>query len=103
MRGVDPYVAFFDLLIEEVENASLMLWTSHSFTDDVITLCLRQPQCAVMSGTKALASYGDLQDHIGALSGYDCAARFFQHYVRDLKVWPLARRFAGSRHCPRSG
>ncbi|TAL89369.1 MAG: D-aminoacylase [Candidimonas sp.] len=89
IRGTDPYDALFDLLIEEGENASRMLWTSHSFTDDDIVHCLRQPECAVISDTQALAPYGVLKDHIGSLSGYGWAARFLQHYVRDLKVLPL--------------
>jgi N-acyl-D-aspartate/D-glutamate deacylase len=89
MRGVDPYDAVFDLLIEEDEYALGMLWTSHSFTDNDINNCLRQSDCSVISDTLALAPYGALKDHIGSISGYGWAARFLQYYVRDLKILPL--------------
>jgi len=90
IRGVDPYDAVFDLLIEEEENMARMLWTSHAFKDADIDLCLQQPQCAVISDTAALAPYGPLKNHIGSLSGYGWAARFLQNYVRDRGVLPLA-------------
>jgi N-acyl-D-aspartate/D-glutamate deacylase len=42
IRGIDPYDAVFDILIEEEEYLTRALWTSHSFTDDDIDLCLQQ-------------------------------------------------------------
>ena len=66
-----------------------LLWTSHSFTDDDIELCLRQPECAVISDTLALAPYGDLQDRVGSISGYGWAARFLSLYVRQRNVLSL--------------
>lgn len=89
-RGKDPFDAVFDLLLEEGENVSQLMWTSHSFQDSEIKLCLEQPHCAVMSDTLALAPYGALKDHIGSLAGYGWAARFLQTYVRDDEVMPLA-------------
>lgn len=89
IRGVDPYDAVLDLLIEEAENLPRLLWTSHAFREDDIDLCLAQPECGVISDTTALAPYGVLQDNIGSLSGYGWAARFLQRYVRDRRVLPL--------------
>jgi N-acyl-D-aspartate/D-glutamate deacylase len=89
MRGVDPYDAVFDLLIEEAHNMSRLLWTSHAFREADIDLCLSQPECAVISDTAALAPDGVLKDHIGSLSGYGWAARFLQRYVHDRGVLPL--------------
>lgn len=89
-RGKEPFEALFDLLLEEGENLHHLMWTSHSFRDDDIELCLQQPECVVISDTLALAPYGALEHHIGSLSGYGWAARFLQHYVRDRKVVPLA-------------
>ena len=90
MRGVDPYDAVLDILIEEGENLLSTMWTSRSFRDDDLDLCLQQPECAVISDTVAIANDGVLKDHIGSLSGYGWAARFLQHYVRDRAVLSLA-------------
>lgn len=90
MRGVDPYDAVLDILLEEGENLMACMWSSKSFRDDDIDLCLTQPECAVISDTVALANDGVLKDQLGSLSGYGWAARFLQHYVRDRKVIALA-------------
>jgi len=89
-RGKEPFDALFDLLLEEGENMNHLMWTSHSFRDEDIRLCLEQPECVVISDTLALAPHGPLKHHIGSLSGYGWAARFLQHYVRDRNVIPLA-------------
>lgn len=90
MRGVDPYDAVLDILIEEGENLMAAMWTSKSFRNDDLDLCLAQPECAVISDTVACANDGILKDHLGSLSGYGWAARFLQHYVRDRAVLSLA-------------
>ena len=97
MRGVDPYDAVFDILLEEGENLMATMWTSRSFRDSDVDLCLRQAECAVISDTVAIANDGILKDHIGSLSGYGWAARFLQHYVRDRGILTLAQR-AGQDH-----
>ena len=89
MRGVDPYDAVLDLLLEESDNLTGLIWSSKSFKDDDVDLCLRQPECAVISDTVAVANEGILKDHVGSLSGYGWAARFLQYYVRDRKVLGL--------------
>ena len=90
LRGVDPYDAVLDILLEEADNLTGVMWSSKSFRDADIELCLRQPECAVISDTAALANEGILADHLGSLSGYGWAARFLQHYVRDRQVLSLA-------------
>lgn len=90
MRGVDPYDAVLDILIEEGENLMATMWTSKSFRNDDLDLCLAQPECAVISDTVATANDGILKDHLGSLSGYGWAARFLQHYVRDRAILSLA-------------
>ena len=89
-RNVDPYDAVLDLLREEGEGLHHLLWTSHSFSDDDIQLCLKQDQCAVISDTLALSPYGPLENHIGSLSGYGWAARFLGTYVRDQCIISLS-------------
>ncbi len=89
-RGVDPYDAVLDLLREEGEGLNGMLWTSRSFSQDDIRMCLRQPECAVISDTLALAPHGPLENQIGSLSGYGWAARFLGAYVRDDGLLTLA-------------
>jgi N-acyl-D-aspartate/D-glutamate deacylase len=89
IRGVDPYDALMDMLIEEGEDAPRMMWATRSFTDRDIEMAIRDSQCAVISDTAALAPYGALKDHLFSLSGYGWAARFLQYYVRDRKVLPL--------------
>lgn len=88
-RGVDPYDAAMDLLLEEAENMTHLMWTSQSFSEADISLALSQPDCVVISDTLALAPYGCLKHHIGSLSGYGWAARFLQHYVREHAVMSL--------------
>jgi N-acyl-D-aspartate/D-glutamate deacylase len=88
-RGKDPYDCVFDLLLEE-EQMDALLWTSQSFSEGDIRLCLQQPECGVISDTLALAPYGVLKDHIGSLSGYGWAARFLQNYVRTNAVMSLS-------------
>ncbi len=89
MRGVDPYDAVLDIMLEEGDNLMGALWSSKSFLDSDIDLCLQQPECAVISDTVAVANDGILKDHVGSLSGYGWAARFLQYYVRDRAVLGL--------------
>ena len=89
MRNTHPYDAVLDILLEEGENLMGCFWTSKSFRDDDINLCLSQPECAVISDTIAIANDGILKDHIGSLSGYGWAARFLQYYVRDRRILSL--------------
>ena len=89
MRNTSPFDAAFDLLEEEGERMGSLLWTSHSFSDDDIDLCLSQPECAVISDTLALAPYGALANYVGSISGYGWAARFLGRYVRERNVLSL--------------
>ena len=89
MRNTSPFDAALDLIEEEGERMGGLLWTSHNFDDDDIELCLRQPECAVMSDTLALAPYGALAKHVGSVSGYGWAARFLGSYVRERNVLSL--------------
>ena len=88
-RNTTPFDAALDLMLEEGERMGSLLWTSHSFNDDDIELCLNQPECAVISDTLALAPYGELKDHVGSISGYGWAARFLGLYVRDRRILSL--------------
>ena len=90
MRNCHPYDAVLDILLEEGQDMMSCMWTSKSFRDDDVELCLDQPECAVISDTAAIANEGILKDHIGSLSGYGWAARFLQYYVRDRSVLDLA-------------
>ena len=89
IRNTSPFDAALDLMEEEGERMGGLLWTSHSFSDDDIDLCLRQPECAVISDTLALAPYGALEKYVGSVSGYGWAARFLGLYVRDRHVLSL--------------
>lgn len=97
-RGVDPYDAVMDMLIEEGPDAPRMMWATQSFSDREIEMFMRDSACAVISDTAALAPDGALKDQLFSLSGYGWAARFLQHYVRDRQVLPLSeaiRRITG--------
>ena len=94
MRNCHPYDAVLDILLEEGENLMACMWSSKSFRNSDLELCLDQPECAVISDTVAIANEGILKDHIGSLSGYGWAARFIQHYVRDRGVLSLAQGIA---------
>ena len=89
MRNTSPFDAALDLVEEEGEHMGSLMWTSHSFSDDDIELCLQQSECAVISDTLALAPYGPLGKMVGSVSGYGWAARFLGSYVRDRNVLSL--------------
>ena len=88
-RGIDPYDALMDMLIEEGDDAPRLMWATQSFSESEIEMFMRDSACAVISDTAALAPDGVLADQLFSLSGYGWAARFLQHYVRDRKVLPL--------------
>ena len=88
-RKKDPYDVVLDLLLEEGEAMPQLLWTSHSFKESELDLCLQQPECAVISDTLAMAPYGELSQQLGSLSGYGWAPRFLRHFVRERKVLTL--------------
>ena len=94
MRNCHPYDAVLDILLEEGSDMMSCMWTSKSFRDSDVDLCLNQPECAVISDTVATANEGVLKDHLGSLSGYGWAARFLQYYVRDRGVLTLAEGLA---------
>ncbi|WP_170610660.1 N-acyl-D-amino-acid deacylase family protein [Ruegeria arenilitoris] len=94
MRNCHPYDAVLDILLEEGENLMACMWSSKSFRNSDLELCLDQPECAVISDTVAIANEGILKDHVGSLSGYGWAARFFQYFVRDRQVLTLAEGIA---------
>jgi len=100
MRGVDPYDAVLDILLEEGDNLMSTMWSSKSFRDSDLDLCLQQPECAVISDTVAIANDGILKDHIGSLSGYGWAARFLQYYVRDRQILSLPEGIAKITRIP---
>jgi N-acyl-D-aspartate/D-glutamate deacylase len=89
-RGVDPYDALMDMLIEEGEDATRLMWATQSFSEQEIEMFMRDSACAVISDTAALAPDGALADQLFSLSGYGWAARFLQHYVRNRQVMSLA-------------
>ncbi len=88
-RGVDPYDAVMDMLIEEGDDAPRLMWATQSFSEREIELFMRDSACAVISDTAALAPDGPLAGQLFSLSGYGWAARFLQHYVRDRQVLSL--------------
>ena len=89
-RGVDPYDAYFDILIEEGEHLPQALWTSHSFNDADICMCMHESKCIVMSDTLAVSKRGPLKGTIGSLSGYGWTARLLGHFVRERGILSLA-------------
>jgi N-acyl-D-amino-acid deacylase len=89
LRGVDPYDAAYDLLIEEGVGLPGLMWTSRSFKDSDVCMCLRDARCMVMSDTLAVSPHGPLKDVIGSLSGYGWTARLLGHYVRERGVLSL--------------
>ena len=86
MRGVDPYDALMDMLIEEDDAAGRMMWATRSFREADVEMAMRDPSCAVISDTAALSPEGKLGQQLFSLSGYGWAPRFLQYYVRDRKV-----------------
>ncbi|WP_299546700.1 amidohydrolase family protein [uncultured Tateyamaria sp.] len=94
MRNCHPYDAVLDILLEEGENLMACMWSSKSFRNSDVELCLAQPECAVISDTVTIANEEILKDHVGSLSGYGWAARFLQYYVRDRRALGLGEGIA---------
>jgi N-acyl-D-amino-acid deacylase len=89
-RNTDPFDAALDmLLLEEGEGLTEMLWTSHSFSEDDVRLCIEQPDCIVMSDTLTLSRHSAMQPVIGSLSGFGWTARLLGHYARNARVLSL--------------
>lgn len=88
-RGIDPFDAVFELLIEEGKNMNQMVWTSRNFSDQDVCMCMRESNCSIMSDTLAVSRRGPFKDTIGSLSGYGWTARLIGHYVRERKVLSL--------------
>ena len=86
MRGIDPYDLVFDLLLEEGPAMYQLLWTSNSFSQADLQLCLEQNECAVISDTLALAPYGPLEKKVGSLSGYGWTPEFLNKYVNEKNI-----------------
>ncbi len=93
-RGIDPYDAVFDILFEEGQGLSSVMWTSRSFSDADVCMCLRETDSMVMSDTLALTDRGPLNGTIGSLSGYGWTARLLGHYVRDRQIISLPEAIA---------
>ena len=104
MRNTSPFDAALDLLQEEGERMGGLLWTSHSFSDDDIELCLTPAWlCSDIrhAGASTLRRAGEVPS--GSVSGYGWAARFLGLYVRERNVLPLAGRHPPHHgRCPRS-
>ena len=90
-RGVDPYDAVMDMLIEEGDDAPRLMWATQSFNEQEIELFMTDSSCAVISDTAALAPDGELAEQLFSLSGYGWAARFLQRYVREKRVLSLSQ------------
>lgn len=88
-RGTSPYDTVFDLLIEAGPAMNSMLWTSRSFFDADLDMCVKRADCGIMSDSFALSLTGPTKDVIGSLAGYGWVARFLEHYVRDRKLISL--------------
>ena len=69
MRNCHPYDAVLDILLEEGENIMACMWSSKSFRNSDVDLCLEQDECAVISDTVAIANDGILKDHLCGFSG----------------------------------
>jgi len=87
MRGVDPFDAYFDLIIEERGEVSALF---NYIEEDDIRAVLKHPLMMICSDGLALASYGVL----GRINGYSpCSygeyAYILERYVREEKVLTL--------------
>lgn len=87
--GVDPLDAVLDILYYEGDNLYNATWTSRSFFEDDVKLCLKQQHCGVISDNIALAPYGQLKNTQWSPTSYNWTARLFEHYVRDQNVITL--------------
>ncbi|MBT8333337.1 MAG: amidohydrolase family protein, partial [Deltaproteobacteria bacterium] len=87
--NLDPYEAALDILLQEKDNLYNATWTSQSFSDHDITLCLQQPTCGVISDNIALAPYGKLKNTRWSPISYNWTARFFEKYVKNQQILTL--------------
>ena len=90
IRGDDPYDAALDMLLESGAGMHQLFWTSNSFSEADLELCMEQSDCAIISDTQALAPYGLLEQKIGSLSGYGWTSEFLSKYVKDKETLSLS-------------
>lgn len=87
LRGVDPFDAYFDVLIEEEGEANALF--DYINQDDIRTL-LKHPLMMVCSDGEALAPYGALgKKHGYSPCSYGEYPYILERYVREEKVLPL--------------
>ena len=67
-----------------------LFWTSLNFRQEDLELGLEQPDCAIISDTKALAPYGLLENELGSLSGYGWTTELLSKYVKGKGTVSLA-------------
>lgn len=88
-RRMDPFEAIMDVLVEEGDDLLHAQWTSLNFFEEDLRMILARPYCGVMSDTLSLTPRGPTGKMIGSLAGYGWAARFLQHYVREVGLMSL--------------
>lgn len=86
---VDPHEAIFDILLKEKDNLYNATWTSQSFSNDDVILCLQQQDCGVISDNIALAPYGKLKHTRWSPTSYNWTARFLETYVKNGQILTL--------------
>jgi N-acyl-D-aspartate/D-glutamate deacylase len=90
-QAVDPFDVVLDLLRDEGDGVSQLLWTARNFDDADLCACLRDRRCSVMSDSLTVSARGPLAGVIGSLGGYGWAARLLGHYARERGVLSLVQ------------
>ncbi|MBL28719.1 MAG: aminoacylase [Rhodospirillaceae bacterium] len=88
-RGVHPYDAILDLLLEEGEGLYNVTWVGELVSTSDLLMTMHEPDCGLISDTITLAPYGELGDVKWAPSSYGWTARVLGRYVRDEGVFTL--------------
>lgn len=88
-RGQDPHDAILDVLLEEGEKLTELLWVGRISREADIRQLMRDGRCGVISDTMALNLTGPLAHRRFTPTGFGWTARFLGHYCRDERLLDL--------------
>ena len=84
-RGVPPFDAVLDLLLEEIDDIHRVMIIANTYREEDLRQAFEHPDCMIGSDATALAPDGTLRDSTfhGA---YTWAAWFYRHFVRERRA-----------------
>jgi N-acyl-D-amino-acid deacylase len=87
-RHQDPWDVVFDLLLDEGDSPSGLLWSAPIHRQEDVDASFRDPSSAIISDGSTVAPYGPCQ-HIRHIYAYGWSTHVLRRYVRERHVLTL--------------